>query len=118
MGLDEETSMPLSEEDKAIAETYVEKFERMIPANTVTTAEIQGYFIDVLLEANSEGWARDRIYKAMLERIPEFLEKVERDRKQAEEHKQATKKKASAEKASTEKDTDEKNEDSTTDWAV
>jgi SpoVK/Ycf46/Vps4 family AAA+-type ATPase len=102
MGLDEETSAPLSEEERAIAETHVEKFEKMIPASTVTTAEVQGYFIDILLEANAESWTRDRIYEAMFERIPEFLEKVERDRKQAEEHRQASKK-ASAEKASADK---------------
>jgi SpoVK/Ycf46/Vps4 family AAA+-type ATPase len=94
LGMDEGTSMPLTNEDKAIAEKHMEEFGNAIPANKVTTAEIQGYFIDILLEANASGnhWTRDRIYKALFERIPEFLERVERDRKQAEEHGQTQKK--------------------------
>jgi hypothetical protein len=97
MSIDEETSMPLADEEKAIARKYMEEFGNAIPANMVTTAEIQGYFIDILLEANScdNGWTRDRIYKVLFERIPEFLERVERDRKQAEAHKKTQTKKVS-----------------------
>jgi hypothetical protein len=92
MGLDEETSMSLADEEKAIAEQCMEKFEKLIPSNQITTAELQGYFIDTLLEANANGWTRDRVYEALLDRVPKFLEDVERDRKQAKEHMEAQKK--------------------------
>jgi flagellar biosynthesis regulator FlbT len=89
MGLNEKTSIELVNDEKAIAEQHMEEFSKMIPANKITTAELQGYFIDTLLDANANGWTRDSVYEALVERIPKFLEDVQRDRKQAEEHRKA-----------------------------
>lgn len=88
MRLDETTSMPIEGEEKEKAEEFGAKFGSMIPNDKITTAEIQSFFIDLLLEANSLGWTRDEIYKHMFERVPEFLKKVEFDREQAEKHRQ------------------------------
>lgn len=100
MRLDETTSMPIEGQDKEKAEEFGVKFESMIPNDKITTAEIQSFFIDLLLEANSVGWTRDEIYQHMFERIPEFLKKVEFDREQAEKHRQEKSRKK-IEKAST-----------------
>ncbi|KAI8642945.1 P-loop containing nucleoside triphosphate hydrolase protein [Parasitella parasitica] len=99
MKLDETTSMPIEGEEKEKAAECGEKFESMIPNDKVTTAEIQSFFIDLLLEANSAGWTRDEIYENMFERIPEFLSKVDFDREQAKMHREE-KKLANAQKHS------------------
>lgn len=87
--------MPIEGEEKEKAEEFGVKFESMIPNDKITTAEIQSFFIDLLLEANSAGWTRDEIYQHMFERIPEFLKKVSFDREQAEKHREEKKHKKS-----------------------
>ncbi|RCI05641.1 hypothetical protein CU098_000021, partial [Rhizopus stolonifer] len=86
MRLDEETSKPLIDEERVKAEKYADKFVGMIPTDYVTTAEIQSFFIDMLLEANYNNWTRDYIYEVMFERIPKFLKQVGSDREQAKKH--------------------------------
>jgi hypothetical protein len=107
MRLDEATSMPIEGEEKEKAEEYGVKFQAMIPEDKITTAEIQSFFIDLLLEANSANWTRDEIYERMFERIPVFLKKVDFDREQAEKHRMEKKLKK-AEKSSEKEDDDEK----------
>lgn len=70
-------------------ETLVElekKFVDMIPDNTVTPAELQNFFIsNVAFNPNED----DQVdYSYLLDKVPEFLETVERDRAQALEHKE------------------------------
>ncbi|KAK4514096.1 putative NRPS-like protein biosynthetic cluster [Mucor velutinosus] len=101
MRLDEATSLPIEGDEKEKAQEFGIKFGSMIPSDKITTAEIQSFFIDLLLEANSLGWTRDEIYQHMFERIPEFLKKVEFDREQAEKHRKEKNHKKS-ENASTE----------------
>ncbi|KAI9468962.1 MAG: P-loop containing nucleoside triphosphate hydrolase protein [Benjaminiella poitrasii] len=86
MGLDDQESLPLVGEDKVTAEMYAAEFEKLIPSSTVTTAEIQSFFIDLLLEANAENWTRDHVYRTISERVPKFLKKVDFDREQAKKH--------------------------------
>lgn len=86
MNLDDETSMPLSEQERKSIEKYAEKFVQSIPAGKVTTAEVQSYFIDLLLEYNNEQWTKEEFFQKLFEKIPDFLERVEFDRKQSEEH--------------------------------
>lgn len=87
MDLDDKTSLPLEPEERAKVEKLADRFVDMIPAYTITTAEMQGFFVDMLLEANANQWERDDVYERMFTRIPEFLEKVEFDREQAKKHK-------------------------------
>lgn len=87
MNLDDSTSLPLEDEDRAKVEELAEKFTKVIPAGYVTTAEVQSYFIDIILEANSNGWEKEEVYKNLFDRVPQFLEKVELDRIQAKNHK-------------------------------
>lgn len=87
MELDDETSLPLEAEERAKVEELAVKFEKMIPEYHVTTAEIQSYFIDMLLEAKANDWTKENMYENMFKRIPAFMERVDMDRKQAEKHK-------------------------------
>lgn len=87
MDLDDKTSLPLEPEERAKVEKLADRFVDMIPAYTITTAEMQGFFVDMLLEANANQWEREDVYERMFTRIPEFLEKVEFDREQAKKHK-------------------------------
>lgn len=107
MRLDETTSMPIEGEEKEKAEEFGVKFESMIPNDKITTAEIQSFFIDLLLEANSAGWTRDEIYRHMFERIPEFLKKVAFDREQAEKHREEKKHKRSEDSSTDEAEKEE-----------
>lgn len=87
MGLDDtENSLPLPEEEKEKAKKHSIEFLRLIPDNEITTAELQSFFIDLLLEADAERWNRDHTYEVMFERIPAFLKRVEFDREQAAKH--------------------------------
>ncbi|KAI8354114.1 hypothetical protein EDC96DRAFT_516887 [Choanephora cucurbitarum] len=86
MGLDDETSLPLEGADKEEAEVHLKTFADKIPVDHVTTAELQSFFIDLLLEAKHMEWNRSETYDVMFKRIPDFLERVKRDREQAKKH--------------------------------
>lgn len=87
MGCDDtEESLPLPEEEKEKAKKHCIEFLKLIPDNEITTAELQSFFIDLLLEANAEKWDRDHTYEVMYERVPGFLTKVQIDRDQAAKH--------------------------------
>lgn len=108
MDLDDKTSEPLEPEERAKVEKLADKFVSLIPVYTVTTAEIQGFFVDMLLEANANQWEREDVYERMFTRIPEFLKKVEFDREQAKKHKLDYKKEESdSEKSASEKSASE-----------
>lgn len=86
MDLDDETSEPLEGEERKTVEKLAVEFEKMIPDYHVTTAEIQSYFIDMLLESKANDWKKEMLYEQMFTRVPDFLERVELDRKQSKNH--------------------------------
>ncbi|KAG2195929.1 hypothetical protein INT47_002702 [Mucor saturninus] len=86
MDLDDETSEPLEGEERKTMEKLALEFEKTIPDYHVTTAEIQSYFIDMLLESKANDWKKEMLYEQMFKRVPEFLERVELDRKQSKNH--------------------------------
>lgn len=86
MDLDDETSEPLQGEERLTVEKLALEFEKVIPDYHVTTAEIQSYFIDMLLESKANDWKKEMLYEEMFKRVPEFLERVELDRKQSKNH--------------------------------
>jgi hypothetical protein len=124
MELDDETSLPLKAEERAKVEKLAAEFEKKIPEYHVTTAEMQSYFIDMLLEAKANEWTKDDLYENMFKRIPAFMERVELDRKQAEKHRKIAgadkkstaaeeEKKTTEEKKSTDADEEKKSTDAT-----
>lgn len=86
MDLDDETSEPLEGEERKTVEKLAVEFEKMIPDYHVTTAEIQSYFIDMLLESKANDWKKEMLYEQMFTRVPDFLGRVELDRKQSKNH--------------------------------
>ncbi|KAG2230782.1 hypothetical protein INT48_006804 [Thamnidium elegans] len=86
MNLDDETSLPLEPEERSKVEKIALEFEKRIPAYHVTTAEIQGYFINLLLASKANDWSQENLHREIFERIPEFMKQVELDRTQAKKH--------------------------------
>ncbi|KAI8877756.1 P-loop containing nucleoside triphosphate hydrolase protein [Backusella circina FSU 941] len=81
--LDSENKL-CEEKDKDLMEIE-KKFVDMIPSDTVTPAELQNFFISNVAFNPDE----DEVdYSYLLDKVPEFLETVERDRAQALEHKE------------------------------
>jgi SpoVK/Ycf46/Vps4 family AAA+-type ATPase len=113
MGIDDtEESSPLSEQEKDKAKKHATEFLKMIPGHEITTAELQSFFIDLLLEANAEKWEREYVYKVMYERVPKFLEKVKLDREQAANHRRKVEKEEEEEaKAEDNKEVEEEKEE-------
>lgn len=68
------------------------QFASRIPEGKVTTAELESYFISLWMECAPENPA-EGIFDRVFDGIPEFLKKVEFDRKQAMRHYGADKKK-------------------------
>ncbi|GAA5805335.1 hypothetical protein HPULCUR_010851 [Helicostylum pulchrum] len=86
MNLDDETSLPLGPDERAKVEKIALEFEKRIPEYHVTTAEIQGYFINLLLASKANEWSQEDLHREIFERIPEFMKQVELDRTQAKKH--------------------------------
>ncbi|KAG1460722.1 hypothetical protein G6F56_005883 [Rhizopus delemar] len=84
---DESLKREPSQELKDLAD----KFTDMIPDEKVTPAEIQNFFIlnimDQHMEQQDELLDEERDYSYLLDNVTAFLQTVERDRKQALEHK-------------------------------
>ncbi|KAL0094860.1 P-loop containing nucleoside triphosphate hydrolase protein [Phycomyces blakesleeanus] len=60
-------------------------FADCVPVDEVTTAELQSYFITLIME-NSSDENPDGIFDLLIEGVPEFLSKIKIDREQAAEH--------------------------------
>lgn len=86
MNLDDETSLPLGPDERAKVEKIALEFEKRIPEYHVTTAEIQGYFINLLLASKANEWSQEDLHREIFDRIPEFMKQVELDRTQAKKH--------------------------------
>ncbi|KAG0166293.1 hypothetical protein DFQ28_007716 [Apophysomyces sp. BC1034] len=84
-GHDYDTMEPVSTEKKAKLQKYCNRFLENIPEDHVTTAEIQNYFITILMESGLCD-PTDEIFAKLIEGVPDFLSKVKIDRDQAEEH--------------------------------
>lgn len=85
-GHDPDTLEPMLDgERKDYVQSLMKKFANALPENHVTTAELENYFITLWMEADAEN-PEDGLYDRLFNDIPEFLEKVKLDRKQAEEH--------------------------------
>ncbi|KAI7886134.1 P-loop containing nucleoside triphosphate hydrolase protein [Lichtheimia hyalospora FSU 10163] len=85
-GHDPDTLEPMLDgERKEYVQSLMKKFANALPENHVTTAELENYFITLWMEADAEN-PEDGLYDRLFNDIPEFLEKVKLDRKQAEEH--------------------------------
>ncbi|KAF7721785.1 hypothetical protein EC973_004137 [Apophysomyces ossiformis] len=85
-GHDYDTMEPVVGERKASLEQYCEKFLDCIPEEKVTTAEVQSYFISILMESGLSD-PTNEIFDKMIQGVPKFLEKVKDDREQAMKHK-------------------------------
>lgn len=85
-GHDPDTLEPMLDgERKDYVQSLMKKFANALPENHVTTAELENYFITLWMEADAEN-PEDGLYDRLFNDIPEFLEKVKLDRKQAEDH--------------------------------
>ncbi|KAI9026480.1 P-loop containing nucleoside triphosphate hydrolase protein [Phycomyces nitens] len=65
--------------------TICDNFADSIPADEVTTAELQSYFITLIMESSSDE-NPDSIFTDLITGIPDFLSKIKVDREQAAEH--------------------------------
>ncbi|KAF7721106.1 mitochondrial chaperone [Apophysomyces ossiformis] len=86
-GTDFDTMKPISDERKATLEGYCSKFIASIPEGQITTAEIQNYFITLLMGAGLSN-PTNETFDNLISGVPEFLVKVQLDREQARKHKE------------------------------
>ncbi|KAI9274342.1 hypothetical protein BDA99DRAFT_235867 [Phascolomyces articulosus] len=85
-GHDPDTLEPVMEgERKEFLLRKKVEFADRIPADYVTTAELENYFITLWMTADAQNPEKG-LYARIFDGIPEFLEKVKVDREQAKEH--------------------------------
>ncbi|KAF7722378.1 hypothetical protein EC973_003188 [Apophysomyces ossiformis] len=106
-GYDFDTMEDISAERRKYLQGICDKFCDAIPDEHVTTAEVQSYFISLLMEAGLEIRGNE-IFEKIVNGTKEFLVKVQLDRKQALKHLQDEIKKTLGED---EESADKSNED-------